>query len=178
MTVRGHLMYLFHVQYVAFRTRSIFTCFLHLSGLEFGLFTVLFGERTEDFESDVYNIYHKLSQTSKNIICARQSIWILPKSKSVCSVAVKSDEDFWYFLQSKEKSSQQCWNFMASCRVSVYMEHSIWCHSFTLTTGWCLSETPYLMDTKMSIGVKVVVSRCHFLRADELGNLASTGTGS
>lgn len=33
------------------------------------------------------------------------------------------------------------------------------------------------MDAKMSIRVKVVVPRCHFLWADELGNLASTRAG-
>lgn len=35
----------------------------------------------------------------------------------------------------------------------------------------------YLVDAKVSIRVKVVVPRCHVLRADELGDLASTGTG-
>lgn len=33
------------------------------------------------------------------------------------------------------------------------------------------------MDAKVGIGVKVVVPRRHFLRADKLGYFASTGTG-
>ena len=35
----------------------------------------------------------------------------------------------------------------------------------------------YLVDAEVSIGVEVVVPWCHFLRADELGDLASAGTG-
>lgn len=35
----------------------------------------------------------------------------------------------------------------------------------------------YLMDAEVGIRVEVVVPWCHFLRADELGNLASSRTG-
>lgn len=57
---------------------------------------------------------------------------------------------------------------------------SIWCRPFTLAIPRRhLSAWPaYLMDAKVGIGVEVVVPRCHFLRANELGDLASTGTGS
>lgn len=55
---------------------------------------------------------------------------------------------------------------------------SIWCHSYTLAMPSCrLSAWPaYLMDAKVGIRVEVVVPRCHFLRAEELGDLASAGT--
>lgn len=41
-----------------------------------------------------------------------------------------------------------------------------------------LSAWPtYLVDAKVGIGVEVVVSRCHFLWANELGSFAATGAG-